>query len=190
MIKKLIPDYYYKSVYDMPLEELYSSGIRLILTDMDNTLISYAQTEPDLAQMELKKKIEALGFEFILVSNSRKHRVDHFATLYDIPYVKFSTKPLKRGIKKAIRKVAKGNYKNEEVLLLGDQLMTDVLGGKRCKIKVALIEPIDKRTDIFTTRVNRGIEKFFLNRIKKKYPEIYNERLKEFAGDMNDRKEM
>lgn len=190
MIKKLIPDYYFKSIYDIPLEELYSSGIRLILTDMDNTLISYKQTEPDYRQLEFKKKIEDLGFEFILVSNSRKNRVDHFATIYDIPYVKFSTKPLKRGIKKAIKKVAIKKYKNEEVLLLGDQLMTDVLGGKRCKIKVALIEPIDKRTDIFTTRVNRSIEKFFLNRIKKKYPDIYNDRLKEFAGDIDDSKKM
>ena len=40
MIKKLIPDYVYKTIYDIPLEKLYSDGIRLILTDLDNTLIS------------------------------------------------------------------------------------------------------------------------------------------------------
>lgn len=186
MIKKLIPDYYFKSIYDIPLEELYQKGIRLILTDLDNTLISYGQTDPDEKLFEFKRKIIDLGFEFILVSNSRKNRVDHFALLYDIPYVKFSTKPLKRGIKRAIKKVAKKKYENNQIILLGDQLMTDVLGGKRCKINVALIEPIDKRTDILSTRINRGMESFFLRRIKKRYKEEYNLKLKEFAGDKND----
>lgn len=190
MIKKLIPDYYYKSIYDIPLEALYEKGIRLILTDLDNTLISYSETDPSDKLFEFKRKIEALGFEFILVSNSRKHRVDHFANLYNIPYVKFSTKPLKRGIKKAIHKVAKKDYTYDEVVLLGDQLMTDVLGGKRCKINVILIEPIDKRTDVLSTRINRGIENFFLKRIKKKFPKEYNEKLIEFAGDVDDRKKM
>lgn len=190
MIKKLIPDYYFKSIYDIPLEELYQKGIRLILTDLDNTLISYSETDPSDKLFQFKKKIEELGFEFILVSNSRKNRVDHFANLYNIPYVKFSTKPLKRGIKKAIHKVAKKDYKYDEVILLGDQLMTDVLGAKRCKINVILIEPIDKKTDCLSTRINRGIENFFLRRIKKKYPEEYKLVLQEFAGDTDDRKKM
>lgn len=186
MIKKLIPDYYYPSVYDIPFDELYSKGIRLILTDMDNTLISYKQTEPGERELELKKKIEDMGFEFILVSNSRKNRVDHFATCYDIPYVKFSTKPLKRGILKAIRKVAKKRYKKDEIILLGDQLMTDILGGNRCKIHTCLIQPIDKSTDIQSTRINRKMERYFLHRIQKKYPKVYEERLKTFAGDEHD----
>ena len=56
MIKKLIPDYVYKTIYDIPLEQLYSDGIRLILTDLDNTLISYAETMPNEKLFEWKKK--------------------------------------------------------------------------------------------------------------------------------------
>lgn len=190
MLKKLIPDYYYNSIYDIPLEDLYEKGIRLILTDMDNTLISYNETEPDLKLFEFKKKVESLGFEFILVSNSRKKRVDHFATMFQIAYVKFSLKPLKRGIKKAIRKISKKRYRNEQIILLGDQLMTDVLGAKRCKINACLIEPIDKSSDIKSTRMNRNLESFFLRRIKKKYKDLYDERLKRFAGEEDDSKKM
>ena len=184
MLKKFIPDYYFKSVYDIPYDELYNSGIRLILTDLDNTLISYNETLPNDKLFELKKKIESMGFEFIIVSNSHKSRVDNFAKAYDIKYHKFSTKPLKRGIKKTIKHLASRQYNNDEIILLGDQLMTDVLGGKRCKIKVGLVEPIDKGSDIKATRLNRSIERFFLKRVKKKYPAIYNERLKEFGGDL------
>ena len=71
MIKKLIPDYYFKSIYDIPYETLYSEGIRLLLLDMDNTLISYKETLPSDNLKELKKRLENMGFELILVSNSR-----------------------------------------------------------------------------------------------------------------------
>ena len=180
MIKKLIPDYVFKTIYDIPLEKLYEDGIRLILTDLDNTLISYAETLPHEKLFEWKKKIEELGFEFILVSNSRKDRVDKFAKAFDIPYQKFSTKPLKRGIKRAMKKIATKKYDKNQVLLIGDQLMTDILGAKRCKIKAGLIHPVDKSSDIKATRLNRKMEQFFLKRIKKKMPDVYNEKLKEF----------
>ena len=182
MIKKLIPDYVFKTIYDIPLKELYDSGIRLILTDLDNTLISYADKLPTEKLKEWKKEVLNTGFEFILVSNSRKTRVDNFAKEFDIPYQKFSTKPLKRGIKKAINKIAKNKYRNDEILLIGDQLMTDVLGAKRCKIKAGLIFPIDKSTEVRSTRGNRKLEKFFINRIKKKYPDVYESKLKEFSN--------
>lgn len=183
MLKKLIPDYYFKSVYEIPYKKLYDEGIRLILTDLDNTLISYKETMPKEELFKLKKDIEDMGFEFILVSNSRKERVDNFARAFDIPYVKFSTKPLKRGIKKAINKVAKNRYNNNEIILLGDQIMTDIFGGNRCKLKTALIQAIDKGTDIGPTRINRKLENFFLKRIKKKYPEEYKNKLAEYGGD-------
>ena len=189
MIKKMIPTYYYDSIYDIDYNELYNKGYRLILTDLDNTLISYKETLPDNKLIELKNKIEEIGFEFILVSNSKKTRVDNFAKAYNIPYVKFSTKPLKRGIKKAINKVAKKKYDKSQIILFGDQIMTDILGAGRCKISSALINAIDKSTDIGPTRFNRKLERFFLKRIKKKYPEEYNLKLKKY-GELDDNKKM
>ena len=49
MLKKLIPDEYYNSIEDIPYNKLYAQGIRLILTDLDNTLISYREDEPTAA---------------------------------------------------------------------------------------------------------------------------------------------
>ena len=68
--------------------------------------------------------------------------------------------------------------------------MTDVFGGKRCKLTVFLIEAIDKGTDIGPTRFNRKLERFFLKRIKKKYPDLYKEKLSRYGGDLNDNKKM
>lgn len=189
MVKKLIPDYYFKSIYDIPYGTLYAEGIRLILTDLDNTLISYKEKQPDERLRMWKQRLTAMGLEIIIVSNSRKERVKGFAEALGVPCVKFSTKPLKRGIRKAIRKTASKPYGREEILLMGDQLMTDVFGGKRCGLKVALIEAVDKKSDTLPTRFNRRLERFFLKRIKKKYPQKA-EILKEYAEGKYDSKEM
>lgn len=190
MLKKLIPNNYYKSIYDIPYDKLYEDGIRLILTDLDNTLISYKETMPNEKLFQWKKELEEKGFEIIIVSNSRKDRVTNFASSFNVKCVKFSTKPLKRGIKKAMKKVASKRYALNEVILLGDQLMTDVFGGKRCKLNVALIEAIDKKTDTFPTRFNRKLENFFLKRIQKKYPEEFDKTLKAYVEANNDSKKM
>lgn len=60
MLKKLIPDYYFKSIYDIPYTQLYENGIRLILTDLDNTLISYQEELPNKELFELKNKLNKI----------------------------------------------------------------------------------------------------------------------------------
>lgn len=185
MIKKVIPDCYYKKIQDIPYTKLYEEGYRLILTDLDNTLISYLEKEPTSELFEWKKRIEEIGFEVIIVSNSRKDRVAHFASLLNVPYVKFAKKPLKFGLKKGIR-LAKKEYSKNQIIEIGDQLMTDVFGARRTGLYTILVQAIDRKTEIFTTRWNRRIEKFFLRRIRKKYPFLFEEKLKSYVEDNYD----
>ena len=182
MIKKLIPDYYYKSIYDIPYTELYEKGYRLILTDLDNTLISYLEKEPTPELFEWKKMVQDMGFEVIIVSNSRKYRVEYFSKLLNLPFVKFAKKPTKLGLKKALR-IASRKYKKFEVFEIGDQLMTDVFGSRRLGVLTILVKAIDKKFEVFTTRINRRLEEFFLNRIKKKLPDLYEKKLAEYVRD-------
>lgn len=190
MVKKFIPTFYYNSIYDIPLEDWKKNGVRLILTDLDNTLISYNETMPNEALFEFKNKVLNLGIEFIIVSNSRKERVENFAKALGLPCVKFSTKPLKRGINKAIKKVAHGCYSLDQVVLLGDQIMTDILGGNRCNINTCLIKAIDKSSDKLPTRINRYFEKKAILMVKKKYEEEYNLKLKDYFEELYDNKKM
>ena len=185
MLKKLIPDYYYKTIENIPYNKLYESGIRLILTDLDNTLISYKETEPTQALAEWKKKVEEIGFEIIIVSNSKKDRVKHFAKLLNLPYVKFAKKPTKLGLKKAL-KLASRPYALNEVMEIGDQLMTDVFGSRRLGVLTILVKAIDKKTEVLPTKINRKLEEFFLKRIERKYPLSYQRKLMEYVRDKND----
>lgn len=58
--------------------------------------------------------------------------------------------------------------KNENIAVIGDQLLTDVYGANRCNMYSILVEPM-KAKDIFVTRFNRIIERKIL---KKYYDEI------------------
>ena len=117
--KNIIPDDYVSSIFDIDYNKLYSNGKRLILTDLDNTLISYKATEPTDELYKWKSELEGMGFEIIIVSNSGKKRVKHFANMLGIKYVNLLTKPLKRGFKKALT-IASTKYNKEEVVVLGD----------------------------------------------------------------------
>lgn len=184
MLKKLIPDEYYRSIEDIPYNKLYAKGIRLILTDLDNTLISYKEAEPTEALYTWKHKVEAMGFEVIIVSNSRKERVEHFANLLQLPFVKFAKKPLVLGMKKAMKKATR-TYKNEEIVVLGDQLMTDVFAAKRLKLYTVLLKAIDKKTEILPTKLNRKLENYFLNKIERHHPRLYQQKLDAYVREKN-----
>ncbi len=175
--KKFFPYQYKHSIYDVDYNTLYAQGIRLILTDLDNTLISYKHTDPDERLFQWKKEMEEIGFKIIVVSNSERPRVEHFAKLFKVEYVNSATKPLKRGYKKGLKKT---NYSKEEVIFMGDQLMTDIYGANRVGMKSILITAIDKKTERFVTRVNRYNEAKVLKSIKKKYPQEFKERLEEY----------
>ena len=180
--KNIIPDDYVSSIFDIDYNKLYSNGKRLILTDLDNTLISYKATEPTDELYKWKSELEGMGFEIIIVSNSGKKRVKHFANMLGIKYVNLSTKPLKRGFKKAL-KIASTKYKKEEVVGLGDQLLTDVYGAKRMKLSMVLVKAIDNKTERLVTKHNRKNEDKMLKKVCKKNYGLYLVKLKKYEED-------
>ncbi len=191
MIKKLIPTYYYNSIYDIDYQKLYDNGIRLILTDLDNTLISYKESMPNDDLKNIIIKLKNMGFEIIIVSNSSKGlRAKKFAEILDLKYTKMSLKPLKRGINKAIKKLASRKYSKDEIILFGDQLMTDIFGANRAKISSVLVKAVDKQTDILPTRINRKLEIHFLKKIRRKYNRLYKEKLEAYVEASYDNKKM
>ena len=54
--QKFIPYLYEKSVFDIDFLQLYKQGIRLVLCDIDNTLVSYSEHEPNKQVNALLKK--------------------------------------------------------------------------------------------------------------------------------------
>lgn len=139
---------YIKDIYSINYDKLYKQGKRVLLFDLDNTMVSYNEYT---ASKELKKLINKLknkGFTIYLFSNSiRGSKVKRVAKDLDIKYNLFSLKPFKYNFKKLIKK---NNYKVEEMVIIGDQLFTDILGGNKMNITTILVNQTSKEETIFT----------------------------------------
>jgi predicted HAD superfamily phosphohydrolase YqeG len=75
---KFIPNEYETTIYDIDFKRLYDEGKRLIISDLDNTLISYREKMPTKELLDFKQKLNEMGFEIVICSNNHKKRVKAF----------------------------------------------------------------------------------------------------------------
>ncbi|MGD9909021.1 MAG: YqeG family HAD IIIA-type phosphatase [Candidatus Izemoplasmatales bacterium] len=167
-----IPDDFQKTVYDIDYQKIWDKGIRVILIDLDNTLIPYDESMPNDEIKKLFHLFKQIGFEVVIVSNNHLERVEPFAKEVGSMFICSARKPLKKGFLRAMSLV--GNYKAHEVCVIGDQFMTDCLGGKRLGFDVIVVNAIKRKVEKWYTKLNRKLEKRMIHRIKKHQPEIYN----------------
>lgn len=166
-----IPDDFQKTVYDIDYKKCWEQGIRVLLIDLDNTLIPYDETMPNDDIRSLFHQLDEMGFEIVILSNNHLERVEPFAKDLGSRFVCSARKPMKKGFLRAI--ALAGNYKASEVCVIGDQFMTDCLGGKRLGFHVIVVNAIKRKVEKWYTRLNRKLEKRMIARIKKHQPEIY-----------------
>ena len=68
------PDIYQKNIFNISYLNLKNNGIKLLLFDLDNTIIPFYD---DIVPLKTKQLFEKLNedFKVVIVSNSRKKRV-------------------------------------------------------------------------------------------------------------------
>ncbi|HLU23217.1 YqeG family HAD IIIA-type phosphatase [Lederbergia graminis] len=162
-MKKFLPSEYVKSIYHININELKAKGIKGVITDLDNTLVEWDRPNatPDLIKWfeNLKKN----DIKVMIVSNNNENRVRLFAEPLGIPFIHKARKPLVKAFKKA--QVEMGTANNETVII-GDQLLTDVLGGNKAGIYTILVIPVAS-SDGFFTKFNRAIERRIMANFKR-----------------------
>jgi HAD superfamily phosphatase (TIGR01668 family) len=170
--KKFIPSDYKHSFFDIDFDDLYKKGYRYIISDLDNTLISYDEKLPTETIKNKFKAIKDLGFEIVLLSNNHQPRIDLFANKLGVRGFAKAKKPLKKGFEIAVQSM--DGATKEKTIVIGDQLITDIYGANRYKVSSILVDPLKKKTEKWYTKANRVLEKRMLKKIKKNYREEYN----------------
>ena len=161
---KFIPDIYAQSIYRINYDKLKKNGIKLVIFDLDNTIAPVDVKVSSNETFDLMLKIKDMGLKPIIMSNSKKHRVEPFKKHLEIDSCFLSCKPLKKNYKKILKIY---NVKREEVACIGDQLLTDILGANKMGMTSILVNPISKKDGKFTI-INRQIEKLIMNILEKK----------------------
>ncbi|MBQ2731300.1 MAG: YqeG family HAD IIIA-type phosphatase [Clostridia bacterium] len=151
-------------ITDLSTEELQAMGVKAVLLDVDNTLTRHHSQELPEAVDAWLRAVQESGIRCMLVSNSKRPRIDPFAARIGLPYIHTAVKPLPFGFRRAVKTlgVTKG-----ECLAIGDQTFTDVLGARLCGIRVTQLIPIEEETG-WSFRVRRRLEKGVLARYRKK----------------------
>ncbi|SDZ24298.1 YqeG family HAD IIIA-type phosphatase [Thermoactinomyces sp. DSM 45892] len=155
MFRQLVPYSYVPSIYHINVEELRGHGVKGMIFDLDNTLVESDRPDATPELLVWLKEITGQGIQVIIVSNNNQVRVRKFAEPLDIPFIHAARKPFSRAFVKALSLL---NTKRHETVVVGDQLLTDVLGGNRMGLKTILVVPVSKREGFFT-KVNRLVER-------------------------------
>jgi uncharacterized protein len=154
----LSPDLYYSSVGAIDLDALSRDGIRVLLMDLDNTLLPRdTNAVPD----ELKAwaaGLAARGFRVCLVSNNWHERVRDIARELGFDLVDHAVKPLPFAL---VRALHRANARRCEAAVVGDQVFTDILGGRLLGMRTVLVVPLSD-TDLPHTLLLRRLEALVL----------------------------
>ena len=164
---EIYPKLYCKKVTDIKIDFLNQNNIKALILDVDNTLLDFNLNILE-GLKEWHNNIKANNIKCIILSNSNKlPKVKMVADFLEIPFIKFATKPLKRGFKKAQKEL---NIPTENIAVVGDQIFTDVIGANLSKMFSILVEPIAEK-DLLLTKIKRPLEnlviKKYLKRIDK-----------------------
>ena len=160
---KFIPDIYQKSIYDINYKKLKKRGIKCILFDLDNTLITYEDKEVNNKIKNLFAKLED-DFKIIIMSNSGKKRLTPIKEALNVDVAFSSRKPFKYKYKKILSLYG---FKDYEVAAIGDQLITDIYGANNMGFTTILVNRLNS-VEPLPTRINRHFEKKILNSLNKK----------------------
>ena len=136
----LLADRVFRSIYDIEPRELARSGIRLLLADLDNTLAAYGVPEPDEAVRAWERELREAGVTLFILSNNRKpDRARRYARSLGIPFIGHAGKPRAGSFRRAMEEMG---VTQRETAIVGDQIFTDILGGKNAGVTTLLVEPI------------------------------------------------
>ncbi len=148
------PDQIANRIHDIDIMALKEKGIKIIFVDLDNTLVPYLREEVSVETLTWLDKVRKEKLEIFILSNAPISRVQRMKDKLNVNGEGRVFKPILRSIKRIINK---RKLLPTQVALIGDQIFTDVLLGKREMVYTILVRPSSNR-DFFLTKVSRLME--------------------------------
>ena len=163
-MENYIPDIYVKSIYYIDYDKLKERGIKCILFDLDNTIAPLSLKKPNKKIKDLFKELKSKGFKIIIFSNSGKTRLKPFKEDLEVDCAFNCKKPMKKKFNLILWEY---KYGVSEVAIIGDNIITDILGGNKIGITSILVNPISNIETPFA-KISRMNEKIIMRKLTKK----------------------
>jgi HAD superfamily phosphatase (TIGR01668 family) len=162
MLSLLTPDAIVDRVEDISIELLHGLGVRGVALDLDNTIVPWHTSDLSPAVADWVGRLLADGLRVCLLTNNYAGHATDVAQALSVPIIPGALKPLPAAFRRALAALA---VPARESVVIGDQLFTDVLGGKLIGMHAILVRPLGGR-EFFTTRFMRLMERPLLARMR------------------------
>ena len=164
MFDKFVPDMYFKSIYSIDYKSLKKKKIKCLIFDLNNTIAPLTLLKPNKKVMDLFEELKDMKFKIYIVSNSTRKRVEPFKTYLGIDSAYLSFKPSLKKFKKIYNI---NEYKDNEIAVIGDELLTDIWTANRMNFVSILVNPIGTK-EYVSTKIGRIFENFIINKLTDK----------------------
>lgn len=157
------PDDYVERVTDIDCAELKAQGVELLILDLDNTLVPWKSSAVPEEVKGWVRGAESVGLKLAILSNTHyPGRLSRIASELGVPSIPHALKPWRFGFRKAAR-LAQCEFCS--AVVVGDQLLTDVVGGKRAGMRTILVKPMSAH-EFIGTRISRLLERGILSLLR------------------------
>ena len=155
----------YDNVTPALLEE---KGVHLLLCDLDYTLAPKSVKTPPQGVKAWIDGLKAAGITVMILSNNRSPvRVERFCRDLGITYEGHAGKPSVKGFRRAM---VRCGVTPRETAMLGDKLLTDMLGANRAGVLPLMVEPLGGPRGAWN-KVLHGLQRPWKAASLKKHPE-------------------
>ena len=159
-----VPDIYQESIYKIDYDMLISRGIKFLIFDLDNTLVTIKERFPRVETKKLFEELKKKGFKTLIASNSINARVKPFSNELKVDYLCSVKKPR---VEKINEYINTSKFGLDEIAMIGDSMMDDVVCGNTIGITTILLDQIGK-AEFPMARLKRIKEKKIQKKLRDK----------------------
>ena len=153
------PERYFSRISMIDIQkDIVDAGFSHVLLDIDNTILTRDTHEVPRDVSFWLSKARGAGLPFCLVSNNWHESVYELAGRLDLPIVAKAVKPLPPAFLLALKKIG---AKRKDTVVIGDQLVTDVLGAHFLGMTAYMLQPLVEQ-DLKHTLLLRNVERAFM----------------------------
>lgn len=168
MTNSFTPTWMIDAIYCVTPEQLRQHNIKAVLTDLDNTLVAWNNPDGTQELHDWLLEMQQAEIPVMIVSNNSASRIARVADPLKLNFVSRALKPMTRGLKEATTIL---QLQPSEVVMVGDQLLTDVWSAHNAGMRSILVKPLIE-TDQWNTKINRFFEKGVKRNMLKDNPQL------------------
>ena len=150
------PDYIVDKLEDINYNELKEKGKKVLLFDLDSTVMPSKSGNYLPQTKELLEKLKKDFTVAVLTNNTNEQYLRKVRSISDFAVISHAHKPDTKALKDYLTRTGKTT---DVAVMIGDRPLTDILCGKRAGITTILVDSITKDTEGKEVRFVRWLER-------------------------------